>query len=90
MLPDVAPVLGRSDAIVAASSAGPAAPAVAPAPLVVAEQVATTASSQEQSDAAVVVSEGVAHSMPPTAQVTAPDVGRAEVDAAAVASDGAA
>ena len=56
-LPDVAPVSG---AVVAASLAGPAAPAVAPVPSVVFEQAAATPSSQEQPDAAVVVSEGVA------------------------------
>ena len=37
----------------------------------------------------MVVSEGVAQSVPPAAQVTAPDVGRAESDAAAVASEAA-
>ena len=38
----------------------------------------------------MVVSEGVAQSVPPAAQVTAPDVGRAESDAATMASEGAA
>ena len=49
-----------------------------------------TATSREQPDVTAVASEGMAHSVPPAAQVTAPDVGRAELDAAAVASDGAA
>ena len=38
----------------------------------------------------MVVSEGVAQSVPPMAQVTAPDAGRAESDAAMAASEGAA
>ena len=45
--------------------------------------------SQEQPDAAAVAFEGVAHSVPLAAQVTAPDVGRAELDAAVALSDGA-
>ena len=59
-LPDVAPVSGRSGADVAASLAGLAAPAVVPVPLVVVEQAATTALSQDQADVAAVVSEGAA------------------------------
>ena len=89
-LPDAAPVSGRSGADVVASLASPAVPAVAPMPLVVSEQAATTAPSQEWPDAATVVSEGVAQSVPPAAQVTAADAGRAESDAAAVVSEGAA
>ena len=89
-LPDIAPVLGSSDADVATSLAGPAAPAVAPVPSVVVDQAAMTVPSREQLDVAAVASEGVAQSVPPVAQVTAPDVGRAESDAAAVASEGAA
>ena len=86
MLPNVAPISGRSDVDVAALLAGPA----APVPLVVSKEAATTTPSQEQSDAAMVVSKGVAQSEPPVAQVMAPDVGRAESDAATVASEGAA
>ena len=87
---DVAPVLGRSDAVVAASLAGPAVPMVAPTPLVVAELATVTMSSQEQPDAAVVVSEGVAQSKPLAAPATAPDADRAELVVAAVVSEGAA
>ena len=90
MLPDVAPVSGRSDAVVAASLADPTAPVVAPTPLVVVEEATVTTSSQEQPDVAVVVSEGVAQSVPPVAIETAPDVDRVELDAATVASEGAA
>ena len=43
--------------------------------------------SQEQLDATAVASEGVAQSVPLVTQVTAADVGREELDAAAVASD---
>ena len=87
VLPDVAPVLGRS---IAASLVGLAAPAMAPTPLVVAEQATVTASGQEQPDVAVVVFEGVAQSVPLVATETAPDVDQAELDAAMVASEGAA
>ena len=45
VLPDVAPILGRSGADVVASLAGPAAPVVAPMPSMVAEQAAVTAPS---------------------------------------------
>ena len=89
-LPDAASVSGRSGTDVAALLACPAASVVSPVPLVVVEQVTTTATSWEQPNAAAVASEGVAHSMPPAAQVTTPDVGRAESDAAVMAFDGAA
>jgi G3E family GTPase len=59
-------------------------------PLVVVEQTAMTVTSQEQPDATIVACEGVAHSMPLAAQVTAPNVGRAELDGAVAASDRAA
>ena len=101
-LPDVAPISGRSGADAVASLADPVVLVVAPAPLVVAEQAAssmagvappaggpvssvelsTTAPSQEQSDAGMVVSEAAAQSAPPAAQATVPDMGQAEEDAA--------
>ena len=87
MLPDVAPV---SSAVVAASFAGSAASAVVPVPSLVFEQTAATAPSQEQPDTAVVVSEGVAQSEPPVAQVTVPDAGQTESGAATAASEGVA
>jgi hypothetical protein len=59
-LPGVTPVLGRSDAVVTALLAGPAASMV------------------------------VAHSVPPVTQVTAPDMGWVELEAAVVVFDGAA
>ena len=43
---------------------------------------AVTAPSQEQPDAATVVSEGTVQSVPPVAQATAPDAGRTEEDMA--------
>ena len=69
-LPDVAPISGRSDAVVAALSAGPPAPAVAPAPLVVAEQVASSVVGVVQPAGGLVsptevVPEGVVQSVPP-------------------------
>ena len=45
-------------------------------------EVAMTAPRQEQPDAAMVVSEGVAESALPAAQGTAPDAGRMEEDTA--------
>ena len=87
MLPDVAPVSG---AVVAASLAGPVASAAAPVSSVVSEQAAATTPSQEQPDTAVVVSEGVAQSEPPVAEVTVPDAGQTESGAAAAASKGVA
>ena len=45
-------------------------------------EVATTMPSQEQPDAATVVSEGVAQSMLPAAQATVPDAGQMEEDVA--------
>ena len=86
MLPDVAPVLGRSNAAVAASLASPA----VPAPLVVAGQATATMLGHEQPDVAVVVSKWVAQSAPLVAIETAPDVDRAKLDAATVVSEGAA
>ena len=44
-------------------------------------EVAVTAPSQEQPDVAMVMSEGVAQSVPSAAQATAPDAGRVEEDA---------
>ena len=97
-LPDVAPVLSRSDDDAVASLVDP----VAPTPLVVAKpavssmvgmtppaeslvspaDVVVTAPSQEPSDVAMVASEGPAQSVPLVAQTTTFDAGRTERDAA--------
>ena len=78
-LPDVAPVLGRRGADAVASLADPAAPAVAPAPSVVAEQAASSVAG------AILPTEGLVSPM--EAAVTAPTQGQPVV--ATVVSEGA-
>ena len=76
------PTLERTElslALVAPSVVGAVSQAKAP---VSQAEVAMTMTSQVQLDAAMVVSEGVALSMPPAAQAMAPEVGRTEEDTA--------
>ena len=70
---------GPLPVLVAPSAVGAAPQVEVPASQV---EVATTAPSQEQSDAATVVYKGAAKSVPPTAQATTLDVGRTEEDVA--------
>ena len=70
---------GLPPALVAPSAVGAAPQVEAPASQA---EVAATAPSQEQPDAATVVSEGAAQSAPPAAQASEPEVGRTKGDTA--------
>ena len=83
------PTLGQTElplVTVASTVVGATPPVEAPPTQV---EVATTVTSQAQLDTAMVVPEEVVRSAPPAAQVTVPDAGRVESDAATVASEGA-
>ena len=92
-LPDIAPILGRSDDDVAASSADPA----APVPSVVAEQAASSVVGAVQPAEGLVsltevVPEGAVQSVPPETQVevAAAVPSQAGLDVAVMASEGVA